>query len=163
MTVVSLSCATNSTGEAFEFCFLQHPEQIAAAWQELSDSFTPPLAETIPDIPTYAKKLATYASTLACYSLHGDLLGCISFYTNDCKAQEAYIAELATNRHFQGLGIGKALMEHACETSRTKGMRSIRLEVRKNNVAAQRFYAKQGFVFEEEGDKTIFLKKWLAD
>lgn len=151
----------NITDEDLCFKQLEQPEQIADTWQELSNAFDPPLDRTVPDLPAYARKLAENGITIACFSPQNVLLGCISFYANDEYSQEAYIAEFATNRRFRNLGIGKALIERAYKMSRAKGMRSIRLEVRKNNTAAQRFYAMQGFELDEGGAKTVFLKKKL--
>ena len=160
---MSHSASRNITAEDLCFRQLEQPAQIADAWQGLSDAFDPPLDRTVPDLPAYARKLAENAVTIACYSPQNELLGCISFYANDAHSQEAYIAEFATSQRFRHLGIGKALIGKAYEASRSRGMQAIRLEVRKNNATAQRFYARQGFLPDEEGATTVFLRKELVD
>ncbi len=58
---------------------------------------------------------------------------------------EAYLANIAVAPEFQGLGIGRMLMERVIEVSEKEGANYIVLEVRASNIKAQRLYKKFGF------------------
>ena len=58
---------------------------------------------------------------------------------------EAYIANIAVEPSYQGMGVGTALMEKVEEICRDEGISSITLEVRASNRVAQSLYRKFGF------------------
>ncbi|MDI6884343.1 MAG: ribosomal protein S18-alanine N-acetyltransferase [Hadesarchaea archaeon] len=62
--------------------------------------------------------------------------------------------------------IGSALMEHVMNRLRAKGAKLVRLEVRKSNVEAQRFYLKLGFrergeipYYYEDGETAVAMER----
>lgn len=60
-------------------------------------------------------------------------------------APDSDLQTLAVAPKFQGEGLGKHLLVSALERARERGATSMILEVRADNVAAQRLYAAEGF------------------
>nr|WP_108024170.1 ribosomal protein S18-alanine N-acetyltransferase [Melghirimyces profundicolus] len=58
---------------------------------------------------------------------------------------EAHITNIAIHPDFRGSGAGEALMEYLMEWARSSGAKSMTLEVRVSNRAAQNLYRKKGF------------------
>ena len=61
-----------------------------------------------------------------------------------------HILAIAVDPPFRRRGVGSALLISMLDRLRASGAREVRLEVRKSNVGAQRFYSKIGFVKQEE-------------
>ncbi|MGD9477321.1 GNAT family N-acetyltransferase [Shinella sp. G-2] len=57
----------------------------------------------------------------------------------------AVIDDLAIDVEWRGTGAAQRLMQHAADWAREKGLPGLRLETQTNNVAACRFYLRQGF------------------
>ncbi len=57
----------------------------------------------------------------------------------------ARLYSIAVSAHERGLGLGAILLEAAERCARTRGKRRLRLEVRLDNVSAQRFYETAGY------------------
>jgi ribosomal protein S18 acetylase RimI-like enzyme len=57
----------------------------------------------------------------------------------------AYIDDIAVEPDHRGRGIGYALVQHAIEWAKSKGLPGIMLETQDNNVAACRLYERCGF------------------
>ena len=58
---------------------------------------------------------------------------------------EAYIANIAVDINYQGMGIGSRLMESLFDVLSSKEIKRCTLEVRVSNVRAQKLYNKFGF------------------
>jgi ribosomal protein S18 acetylase RimI-like enzyme len=67
---------------------------------------------------------------------------------NRDAACEAHLIALAVESAYRGAGIGSALLRRAEEVMARSGARRMTLEVRADHIAAQRFYARQGFAPE---------------
>lgn len=61
-----------------------------------------------------------------------------------------HILAIAVDPPYRMRAVGTALMTNILDRLRTKGAKQVRLEVRKSNMAARRFYLKIGFVEREE-------------
>jgi ribosomal-protein-alanine N-acetyltransferase len=61
-----------------------------------------------------------------------------------------HILSIAVDPPYQRHGVGSALMASIMDRLRAKGAKNVRLEARKSNLAAQRFYLKLGFKRQEE-------------
>lgn len=61
------------------------------------------------------------------------------------RSLQADIQTIGVGQHFQGQGIGTLLLQHLLFITRQRGYRDVLLEVRTDNVAAQKLYEKQGF------------------
>ena len=82
-------------------------------------------------------------------TLNEEIIGfCISQQILD----EATLFNIAIKPNFQGLGYGKHLLENLIQQLKQKKCKSIWLEVRESNIAAQTLYQKLGF-------KTVSIRK----
>jgi ribosomal-protein-alanine N-acetyltransferase len=61
-----------------------------------------------------------------------------------------HILAIAVDPPYRMQAVGTALMTNILDRLRMKGAKQVRLEVRKSNMAARRFYLKLGFVEREE-------------
>ena len=66
------------------------------------------------------------------------------------NAHVAQIQGLAVDHAVRGRGIGRALLERACEVARERGARRIWLRVLATNPGAKRLYESVGFAVEGE-------------
>ena len=69
----------------------------------------------------------------------------VGFYIGEYVAGEASLIEICVCPDHQGLGYGRALLEHFIEQARRQGGESCWLEVRASNTSAQRLYLSRGF------------------
>ncbi len=76
------------------------------------------------------------------------------------------IFTLAVREKYRRLGIGSKLMDTIISILWKKGARDISLEVRLQNIAAQQFYLKHGFVpkwveqgYYNDGENALIMKK----
>lgn len=76
-------------------------------------------------------------------SAAGELLG---YFIVLRAADEAEVANLAVQPHARRAGIGRAFLERFLARAAQDGVRTVYLEVRESNVAAQALYAAHGFV-----------------
>lgn len=59
---------------------------------------------------------------------------------------EAHLLNISVLQERQGAGRGGALLQRLCDGARAAGAARMFLEVRPSNAAAQRLYARQGFI-----------------
>jgi ribosomal-protein-alanine N-acetyltransferase len=78
------------------------------------------------------------------------------------------IFTLAVKENYRNMGIGTSLMKRMCEIFKEKGVKQVSLEVRINNISAQQFYIKKGFVpimiergYYSDGEDSLVLTKEL--
>lgn len=76
------------------------------------------------------------------WRLEGELLG---YFILMVAAGEAHLLNLSIAQRHQRSGHGRALLREALELARRRGARSLFLEVRPSNAAAQALYARFGF------------------
>lgn len=57
----------------------------------------------------------------------------------------AFVDDIAVDMEWRGTGAAQRLMQYACHWTKEKGLPGIRLETQTNNIAACRFYLRQGF------------------
>jgi ribosomal-protein-alanine N-acetyltransferase len=62
-----------------------------------------------------------------------------------CILDQGEVANIAIRRDLRGQGLGGQLLDHLIALSRSRGVRSLFLEVRASNAAAARLYASRGF------------------
>ena len=106
---------------------------------------------------TYPGKLSSNAIVLS--EPHS---GFVVLYANDSKGT-AFIPFIGVNRNKQGQGVGKKLLEACVDQSKKNGMDRIKLEVRKTNKKAIKFYESNEFIQEGESDSvSYFMVRELA-
>jgi ribosomal protein S18 acetylase RimI-like enzyme len=71
------------------------------------------------------------------------------------------IHDLAVTADCRGHGVGQRLLSEVEAKARALGCGKVTLEVREDNVSAQRLYRRLGFGDGEEGPATLFLSKTL--
>ncbi|GMG95679.1 ribosomal protein S18-alanine N-acetyltransferase [Tepidimicrobium xylanilyticum] len=59
---------------------------------------------------------------------------------------EGHITNIAIDKKYRGLGLGKALLEGLIQICVDRNIRAITLEVRKSNEVAKSLYKKYGFI-----------------
>lgn len=73
-----------------------------------------------------------------------------AMYANDKINEEAYISLIAVKKKYQNKHVGTMLINRCFEYARDQGMKLVKLEVKKENYNAIRFYRNKGFVFFSE-------------
>ena len=77
------------------------------------------------------------------------------------SADEAEITNVAVDKDFRRIGVGKGLIEKLKEVGIEKGIKSFFLEIREGNEAARKLYEKCGF--KEVGVRRGFYSKPIED
>lgn len=83
--------------------------------------------------------------------------------------EEAHITNIAVDKRFRGMGMGKRLLEELEMIAREKNALRIILEVRPSNEVARRLYQSMGFVetsirrayYSDNGEDAIVMAKLL--
>ena len=75
----------------------------------------------------------------------------------NCTSNEILVLHaLAVRPNVQGKGIGKLVVQDLIEMAKASGKKSVRLDILKGNIAAERLYTKMGFVYIQS--KTMFYE-----
>lgn len=90
-------------------------------------------------------------------------VGFIAFYANDRVNHVAYLSMVAVSDGYRRLGIGQTLLSVCMEKAKENGMKTLQLEVRKNNATALSFYQKNGFKTFSETENSYYMKKNLTE
>lgn len=107
------------------------------------------------DLEVYLTKLGQRAEILSDAG-EGRCRGFVAFYANDQVTKRAFITLVLVNPSDRGLGIGRALTTCVLDLARRRGFTSCRLEVARDNAAAQAVYRALGFrVIEGLMDKDL--------
>lgn len=107
------------------------------------------------DKDQYFKKLSANAELLVHQGANG-ILGFVYFYCNDPEKKSSYISLIATQKSARSQGIGSALLDYVIAISRNRNFSHCRLEVRKSNISARRFYERKGFnIIEDRGERSL--------
>ena len=77
-----------------------------------------------------------------CAQIDGRIVGYAGMWK---VCDEGHITNIAVHPDYRGRGIGEKLLAALIEQAGNGGIRSLTLEVRKNNLVAQRLYIKFGF------------------
>ena len=94
----------------------------------------------------------------------------IGYIVGIVDKSEGHIISLAADEDFRRKKVGTLLVERLLEIFREKGVKEIKLEVRKHNMAAQKLYKKLGFLevrvlsqYYENGEDGILMMKRLEE
>lgn len=128
------------------------------AWKVVENVY-PNIESRIPNHLRYRDKILSKAQIL-CAENDGRTAGMVAFYCNDFDSKVAYITQIAVMKSSQNKGVGGLLISKCEELSIQNGMLFLRLEVRKENLNAIKFYLKHGFEFEKEASgNSWYMKK----
>ncbi len=130
--------------------------EIADHLRQADGSFVPPLSDRV-EIDAYAEKLVRVGRRYEAWA-EGQLVGLVAGYLDDPAA--GFISSVSVIPSWKRKGIGNALLAafitHAC----VAGIRTVRLEVYRENDAALRLYRTLGFSeVNRSGDTlTMFME-----
>ncbi|MDY5403335.1 MAG: GNAT family N-acetyltransferase [Trueperella sp.] len=130
---------------------------------ELATSATPQLeaafARLIPqlsssaspmDIEKIGELLAQPSIDLMVYKDEGEILGMLTLVTFTIPTgTRAWIEDVVVDDAARGKGVGRALVEAACDLATTRGAKSVDLTSRPSREAANRLYRRCGFEARE--------------
>lgn len=143
--------------------FLSEEKDIYRLLKKFDDVFSPSITSRITNLKVYASKLFKNGLTYVIQE-NGHTLGFISMYANDVEENQAYIIFLAVADHYQGNNLGEKLLNHCIHISIQKGMKSVRLEVQKDNQLAIRFYQKHGFkIIGDASKSSLYMENKLKE
>ena len=120
----------------------------------------PHLTEKINNLEEYSEKLYRY-SNFYVLKIEGDVVGMVSFYSNDLTDFRGYISLIGVHQKYQKMGLGRILIESTSEVMKKHLMRYVRIEVDKDNRKAQAFYSHLGFVEAESKEDSFYMEKAL--
>ncbi len=101
----------------------------------------------------FAEKFSEHANVIVAENCKNACMGFIAYYANNIATKTAYITMIATLPEYRGMHIGQSLMDYCKKDVFSKGYCFIGLEVGKNNLIAQQFYEKNGFVVIDKNEK----------
>jgi len=101
----------------------------------------------------YAKKLSSNATFILAKNKNS-IVGFAAFYFNPAP-QAAYLALIAVDNNFQGLGIGKSLIYKLIEYCTMHNSAGILLEMRAKNFKLLKFYHSMGFGIKEKFESSL--------
>ncbi len=133
-------------------------EQVVELLNNLNHQFFGDLINS--NIEGYVDKLLTYSSLIS-FQKEGVLNAFIAYYDNDPANRTAYLTMLAVSSDNQGMGIGSILLKASIENLKRKGFSNYKLEVKKQNFKAIKFYESFGFNVLEENGLSLFMIKEL--
>jgi ribosomal protein S18 acetylase RimI-like enzyme len=103
------------------------------------------------DITKFSEKIYQNADQYWVYN-DENKVGFMAVYFNHPTKEFGYITTISISKEFQGIGIGKRLLEEAKSHASENGFKKIRLQVHSNNITAQNLYTKFGFeMIENDG------------
>lgn len=111
-------------------------------------------------IEAYVNKIFTNANLIFIQN-EGVLNAFIAYYDNDPENITAYLTMLAVSENVQGTGIGTILLKASIEDLERKGFKKYKLEVKRQNIKARKFYKSFGFKVIDENESSIFMIKQL--
>lgn len=105
-------------------------------------------------------KIVSCANVVVAYNI--DVIGMVAFYANDYVNKISYITLIVTDIEYQNKGIATELFNICEYYAKSKGMKSLNLEVWKDNLNAIAFYKNKGMHFlEKKSESSYFMAKLL--
>ena len=87
------------------------------------------------------------------------MLSFAAVYMNDNENKIAYISSIGINEQERSKHFGSKLISYCEKESKKNGMRTIQLEVNKENTTANIFYLKNGYSYLQKESQNSFLWK----
>lgn len=117
----------------------------------------PHLKEKV-DYLEFSKKLAENAEVYVAFE-NNEPIGITCFYANDSVNFCGYITLIGVITGRQKSGFGQKIIDFTFRAMQGKGMKSVKLEVDKDNLNAKGFYEHIGFHQVGETGRTFYLLK----
>lgn len=133
-------------------------DELYFSLKKLQYDIIPTLKDRGINIKEYSKKLSNSGISLATY-IDNDVIGIISGYLNK---KVGYISIFIVSKDYQGINVGKSLLKKFENEAKTLNVKSLKLEVRKNNKSAIGFYKHFGFnIISDASDESYYMEKNL--
>ena len=111
----------------------------------------------------YAKKIAEHGIAVV-LKAEGNIVGLALFYANNKDTKAAFLSDLVVDNSYQGMGLGRKLMNEFENVSRENGMEKATLTCSIQNENALGFYNKLGYYkAETQGEKYLMAKDLLDE
>jgi ribosomal-protein-alanine N-acetyltransferase len=131
------------------------PDILAAHLRECDSEFNPPLSKRV-DIAAYARKIHANAERFEAW-IDERLVGMVAAYVN-LQDRSGFITSVSVIADARGKGIAFALCSQYLIYAQELNLKSVALEVGKDNAAAIRLYEKLGFTMQSEHDPLLRLQ-----
>lgn len=102
-------------------------------------------------VPETATSIASYTHQPGFASWIAETSVPVGFCHTDVRGRVGYVQAIGVDASAEGRGIGAALLSRAIETLAARDVDRIELCTEKDNLRAQRLYARAGFVFDRDG------------
>lgn len=104
----------------------------------------PPTDWSVAKCGEVAEDLRSHAEGCFVAEIDGEVVGYVTTSVREDR-QQGRIPNLATDRRFRNLGIGRALLERALADFRERGLRIARIETLADNAVGNHLYPSLGF------------------
>jgi ribosomal protein S18 acetylase RimI-like enzyme len=125
-------------------------DEICAHLRACDRNFIPRLSGRL-DIQAYAEKIARHAETFEAW-FEGRLVGLVAAYLNDRDRQNGFVTSVSVEELFMGQGIAFVLFKSCLATAQRRKLKSMTLDVHKDNKRAIGFYRKFDFQMMDTTD-----------
>lgn len=139
-------------------CEVQDIKNILIEFQEV----LPSLSSGRVDVDLFATKIHKNGF-LCVFDEKEENKGFAAFYANNLQTYEAFLSMIAVKPKYQKEHIGSKILAFVEEMSIRKGMKFLRLEVRKKNDGAIIFYRKKGFSVYDQSEDSWFMQKRIGE
>lgn len=127
----------------------------------LEGNLVPSLSERNVDLKAYAEKLNKFGKVWS-HIDSGKPISIVAGYFNDFQHYTAYLTILAVSSDYREKKLGTSLLAEYERYAKKCGMKKLKLEVRKNNEVAQKFYKKFGYeIIGDASDTSYYMMKNL--
>lgn len=132
------------------------------AFNVIDSAYHPPLSKRIENYNEYIMKLSVYGTNYL-YLYNRKIAGLVCFYDNNIDEKNIYISQISIVKSLQGNKLGYRIIEFVEHLGKENNMKYIRLEVKKDNTNAIKFYQRCGFIFDKiESQTSYFMKKPIS-
>ena len=131
------------------------PDVLEAHLRECDAGFNPPLSHRV-DIAAYAERIHANAERFEAW-IDNHLVGMVAAYVN-LQDRSGFITNVSVIADAREKGIAFALCSQYLQYAQEQKLKSIALEVGKDNAAAVRLYEKLGFTMQSARDVTLTLQ-----
>ena len=123
------------------------------------DFFVPKLQKINRTPEDYAEQFSAYGTIVYDIDEQNHIIGMVAGYTHNLRIPKwSYIAEVYVNRGYRRKGLGEKLLCSYVKFCKSVHLKGVWLNVREENLSAQRLYKKIGFVFDETYNDNGYLK-----
>ncbi len=132
-----------------------NPSEVRDLLEKMDFQFSPNLSRSI-DFSTYSKKLSDFAS----FVIYNTCEALIAYYCNEAE-QTAYIPLVWVDEPVRSQGIAMQMFETLHDSLKEKNIKSLGLEVIKDNRNALKLYLRLGYNIEEDRGNKYLMKKLI--